>query len=566
MTAEFCRCRSGTAWRAHAGWSTATNEANHMKTTRTDIDPNTVPAGPTKPTGVTPAYARRGLTVLLVVYVLNFIDRQILSVLAEDIKHDLGLSDADLGFLYGTAFGVFYALFGIPLGRLADNWSRIRLMTAGLSIWSVATAFSGLATSSLSLGAARIGVGVGEATASPCAYSLISDWFPKRLRATALAIYSSGIYIGSGISLFLGGFIVQAWNSHFPSGGPFGLVGWQAAFMVVGVPGLLLALIVSRLREPVRGAADGVSSVVAERPFRELGVDLLSIMPPFTLVAAARSGKRSFLKNLICLTVIAASACFLAAVTGDQGQWITLGVGLYAVFSWAAALGENDKPAFALMFKTRVFVATVVGFGLVGCVAYAATFWATPYAIRVLGMAPQTAGMLVGSLTAAGGFLGMVSGGRLADRLRISNPVGRIKLMLAATALLPIPYMAAFLTEDRTLFVLMQFPVAFLSSCSFGASAATLQDLVLPRMRGTAAAAFFLGTTLIGLSLGPYLAGSLSRATGDLGVAMALLLWAVPLALLCFGFVHRHLAKAERTLLRRARMAGEIITQSGEKL
>ena len=162
------------------------------------------------------------------------------------------------GFLFGTAFGVFYALFGIPLGRLADSWHRVRLMSIGLALWSAMTALSGFAKNATTLTVARIGVGVGEATASPSAYSLISDWFPARLRATALAIYSSGLYIGGGISLLIGGLIVENWNAAYPDGGPLGLVGWQAAFLSVGLPGLVLALWVLTLREPVRGKCGGL--------------------------------------------------------------------------------------------------------------------------------------------------------------------------------------------------------------------------------------------------------------------------------------------------------------------
>jgi hypothetical protein len=127
----------------------------------------------------TRGYANYVLTLLVIVYILNFIDRQILAILAEDIKRDLGLSDADIGFLYGTAFGVFYSLFGIPLGRLADSWNRVKLLSAGLAIWSAATAASAFARTGGMLTGARIGVGIGEATASPCAYSLISDYFPQ---------------------------------------------------------------------------------------------------------------------------------------------------------------------------------------------------------------------------------------------------------------------------------------------------------------------------------------------------------------------------------------------------
>src|SRR5258705_7792867 len=178
------------------------------------------------------AYGWYALLVLVLVYVINFVDRQIISILAQDIKHDLHLQDAEIGFLYGTAFAVFYALFGLPLGRLADVWVRKSLIACGLAFWSAMTALSGTASSFASLGAYRIGVGVGEASASPAAFSTLVDWFPARLRATALSIYSSGVYIGAGIGIFLGGWIVDAWRAAYPEAEgvpPFGLRGWQVA-------------------------------------------------------------------------------------------------------------------------------------------------------------------------------------------------------------------------------------------------------------------------------------------------------------------------------------------------
>src|ERR687889_735740 len=158
-------------------------------------------------------YAWYALFVLVLVYIVNFIDRQIISILAQDIKHDLHVDDAQIGFLYGTAFAVFYALFGIPLGRLADSWYRGRLMAIGLTLWSSMTALSGLANSFGMLAAARVGVGIGEASASPAAYSMIADFFPKERRATALSIYSSGLYIGGGLSLPIGGLVLSRWNT-----------------------------------------------------------------------------------------------------------------------------------------------------------------------------------------------------------------------------------------------------------------------------------------------------------------------------------------------------------------
>src|SRR4030095_9354065 len=189
-------------------------------------------------------YARYALALLVVVYVLNFLDRQILSILAERIKADLGLTDAHIGFLYGTAFAVFYALFGIPLGRLADVWVRTRLIAVGLAFWSVMTAGSAFARRLGAVTAARLVSGAGGADASPAAFSLLSDYFPPARRATVLAIYSSGIYIGAGLGLFIGGLIVDRWDLAFAGGAaaPLGLRGWQVAFLVVGFPGIPLAL------------------------------------------------------------------------------------------------------------------------------------------------------------------------------------------------------------------------------------------------------------------------------------------------------------------------------------
>ena len=173
-------------------------------------------------------------------------------------------------FCTATAFAVFYAIFGIPLGKLADTWTRKNLIGIGIGFWSLMTALSGTARSFTSLAAYRVGVGIGEASATPAAFSMLADYFPPRLRATVLAIYSSGIYIGAGIGIFLGGAVVEWWAVLYPdvADAPFGLKGWQAAYLVVGVPGLLMTAWVLSLREPQRGQSEGPHSATASTSIR----------------------------------------------------------------------------------------------------------------------------------------------------------------------------------------------------------------------------------------------------------------------------------------------------------
>ena len=230
------------------------------------------------------AYANYVLGVLILVYIFNFIDRNILSILAEDIKADLCISDAQMGFLYGTVFAVFYAVFGIPLARFADVWSRRSLISIGLAVWSAMTAASGLARSFGVLTMCRIGVGIGEASASPAAYSLLADYYPPHRRATVIAFYASGVYIGAGIGIFLGGYILDAWAAAYPTDAPFGLRGWQVAFMAVGLPGLMMAVWVRTLREPVRGITEDLVAETHPAPFRLLGRELMSVIPPLNIV------------------------------------------------------------------------------------------------------------------------------------------------------------------------------------------------------------------------------------------------------------------------------------------
>lgn len=521
------------------------------------------PAPAVAPTAAAQAsgYSWYVLIVLVVVYILNFVDRQIMSILAVDIKADLGLTDADMGFLGGAAFAVFYALFGIPLGRLADNWSRTRLLAIGLALWSTMTALSGFARDQATLTLARMGVGVGEATASPTAYSLISDYFPKRQRATALAIYSSGLYIGGGISLFIGALIVQSWNNAYPGGGPMGLVGWQAAFLAVGLPGLIVALWVASLREPARGAMDGVPTAMHPQPFRNFLTDLSTIVPPFTLIGAWQRGPVALAINIGFAAAISAFAWWMIRLTGNFPQWSAVGLGYYAVFSWASTLRAKDPATFRLIWGTPAFICTTLGYGLVSLAAYALAFWSAPYAEIVLGLPKQELALILGANGALSGFLGVILGGALADRLRAKNPAGRILMIMFGVVAPIVPIWVGYTTDNSLLFYSMNFLAGMFGATALGAAAATTQDLVLPRMRGTATAAFFLGTTLVGLSFGPYMVGQISdlagtmvdgKLVGDLRTGILSLIAVAPVALGLLIYAYRAVAAAEATLVARA--------------
>lgn len=508
-------------------------------------------------------YAWYALGILFLVYVLNFIDRQIITILAPDLKRDLGLDDADIGFLYGTAFAVFYALFGIPLGRLADAWNRVRLLTIGLAIWSAMTTLSGMASNKFQLAGARMGVGIGEATAGPSAYSLISDLFPKNMRATALAIYSAGLYFGGGISLMIGGFIVDGWNRAYPDGGPMGLVGWQAAFMAVGIPGLLLAAWVATLREPIRGLVDGVPTVPSSTPFKGFLEELYAIIPPFTLLSAMSRGGRALTINLFAAALLALGALAMIQLTGARLQWWCIAFGYYAVFSWASSLKSRDAPTFHLIWESRAFLATILGYGTVAFLSYASSAFAPVYAQEVLGEDAGTVGFWVGGFGAMAGFLGVILGGSMADRLRMHNAAGRI-LVVAFGLLAPIiPIIIAYTTRaepgsgDFIRFVAFASLAGLMGSSALGAAAATTQDLVLPRMRGTATATFFLATTLVGLALGPYMAGQVSAKTGDLSTGVLSTLSIVPFGLIALVMAYRLVPSAAASVVERARAAGE---------
>lgn len=200
------------------------------------------------------SYAWYVAGVLTLAHIISFLDRQILSLLVGPIKRDLEISDTQMSLLMGLAFAVLYTFAAIPLGRLADRRSRRAIITAGVTAWCVMTALCGLARNYWQLFAARIGVGIGEATLSPSALSMLSDYFPREKRGAAIGCYNMGVSVGAGIAFLLGGqvigFVIDSPPIMLPIVGE--LYAWQTVFLVVGLPGLVVALLMQTVREPER--------------------------------------------------------------------------------------------------------------------------------------------------------------------------------------------------------------------------------------------------------------------------------------------------------------------------
>jgi predicted MFS family arabinose efflux permease len=224
---------------------------------------------------VSTGYRNYVLAVLCIVYIFNFIDRQVLSVFIDPIKAEFEVSDTEMGLLVGFAFALFYTFAGIPIARWADRGVRRSIIALGLAVWSGMTVASGLAQSFLQLALARVGVGVGEAAGTPPAHSLISDYFPPEKRATALGIYAAGVYLGSAIAYLGGGYLAANFD-------------WRVAFYALGAPGLVFALVVRfTIKEPPRGYSERSAGASATTTFGETLRHLLGSRAWVYLMAAA---------------------------------------------------------------------------------------------------------------------------------------------------------------------------------------------------------------------------------------------------------------------------------------
>jgi predicted MFS family arabinose efflux permease len=316
------------------------------------------------PIGDTRSGVRATLWILLIVYVFNFIDRQIVNILAEPIAKDLKLSDTQIGLMTGLAFALFYTVLGLPIARYADRpgTSRPRLIAVALAIWSAMTALCGLAQNFAQLLLARIGVGVGEAGCTPAAHSLISDLVPKERRASALGFYALGIPIGTVLGMIIGGQLVD-------------VLGWRQAFMIVGLPGVAMALIVWLvLKDPRLGTRQSAAAVPKALATREAIRSILSSRAMVLLLIAASSAAFLSYGKVTWATIFFQRTHGLTP--GQVGLWFGIVNGLGGILgTW---LSGRIADRYGAQKRQHVLTAAALGMLFVAPTAvwgYSASDW-----------------------------------------------------------------------------------------------------------------------------------------------------------------------------------------------
>ncbi len=374
--------------------------------------------------------------VLLVVYVLNFLDRQIVGILAEPISRELGLSDTQIGLMTGIAFALFYTGLGIPIARFCDRptTSRVKVIAVCLAIWSAMTALCGSAQNFAQMFLARIGVGIGEAGGTPPAHSLIAEMAAPEKRAAALSLYQLGPPIGGLIGMVLGGFLADS-------------IGWRWAFVVVGAPGVLLALVVViLLRDPRQ-------DVPVPKPAK-----------PERLSIAASAGR-------------------IAGEFREAFQTI-----------WASRANR-------LIMLSVAFAATA---------NYGMLIWGPIYLQRTFGLSAGQTGLWFGLANGIGSALGVWYGGQLGDRLMKRGKQHLMTGPAIAIAISCPLLVLGLMANDWRLAIALFFPAIGVLWLHVGPAYSAVQGLVPPSSRATASAAILLMQNLFGLGIGSYAIGALS--------------------------------------------------------
>ncbi len=401
----------------------------------------TEPGEPSYPSSF---YAWYCVIVLFGIYINSFLDRQILSLLVPVIQADMGFSDTQMGFLGGPAFAIFYIVAGIPIGWLADRMSRRWLVGIGQFFWSMASVGFGLSQNFFQMAWARIGVGVGEATLSPSAYSLIADLFPPRRLAFALSVYGMGISVGGGLAYLVGGVALNALGISTDPGVEMGsvtlpLVGevkvWQTVFFVIALPTLPLTALLVTFREPLRRGVRMVRR--ADGKLRPQTVPLPEVV-------------RYMRAN-------------------------------------ASTIAMHN-----------------VGFACLAFSGYGAAFWNPALFSRIYGWELSEFGIAVGWVSILAGPLGILSAGWISDWLLARGYVdAKIRVGLIACVIwIPFGVLYPLMPDGDTAFLLL-IPATFFGATFWGIAPAAVQEMMPNQMRGQASALYLFIVNLVGLTLGP---------------------------------------------------------------
>lgn len=418
------------------------------------------------------AYRVYVLVLLTAVYTFNFIDRQIIGIVSPAIKNDLGLADWQLGILKGFAFAVLYTTLGIPIARLADRANRVTIISAALALWSGFTAISGACQNFVQLALARVGVGIGEAGGSPPAHSLISDYYPKESRAGALAVYAMGIPVGVAFAFLAGGWIMETFS-------------WRMAFVVIGLPGVLLAFLLKfTVRELPRGGQEAEARIDEFRTLRVKTAD----------------------------GPVERAVWFLCKPLPEKARAATFNE---IAIIWRAAKHLLSIPTY----RAIVIASTAISFSAYANGTWIVDFYARSHSDFSLLTVLFTLGLVSGTAYAAGTFLG----GFLVDKLaardkRMYGFIPAIALLINAPA-----FFVVLWHPSPVVSLIFQVPVQLAIGFYLGPAFALAQTLAPVSVRALSTAVFFFILNMIALGLGPTTAGVLSSALiGPFGEATAL--------------------------------------------
>lgn len=404
-------------------------------------------------------YAWYVVVILFLAFTVSYIDRQIMSLLVEPMKADLGISDSKIGLLQGAAFTIFYTFAGIPLGRLADKKNRRNIIVVGMFLWSLMTATCGLARSFWFLFAARIGVGAGEACLSPAANSMITDYFPKNKRGKPVALYFMGVYVGVGLSYILGGLVIDMVGNADQILLP--LIGeiepWQLTFMIVSLPGLVLVAVMFTVKEPLR---HGLVPLAQNANANDVNAETDS----------ASQESDGFLSRL-----------------------------------------RSDPAGVFFMLHKRAYLTVFLGFGLAGSMAIGFFAWIVPLFGRIHGWESSEIGYAFGIIVMVSGTLGIVLAGIIADRL-LEKGQQHAFLKVAIWAVLGAMIFGGTAVSVNSAYLALALlcPAVACFGMSVSLAPAAVNHITPNQFRGQAIAIYVFVVGIISNSIGPFAPGFLN--------------------------------------------------------